>query len=154
MIENIMKTKCEAEFNSSIDMAIERGPFKGFDPEVEETSEFVQMMKTEMPEIHAKMMKYGRRNISLSTVAPTGTLSMLAQTSSGIEPVFLLSYTRRRKVNPNDPKAKVSFTDEMGDKWEEFTVYHSKLKKWMEVTGEKAIESSPYYGSTAPEIEG
>ena len=153
MIENIMKTKCEAEFNSSIDMAIERGPFKGFDPEVEETSEFVQMMKTEMPEIHAKMMKYGRRNISLSTVAPTGTLSMLAQTSSGIEPVFLLSYTRRRKVNPNDPKAKVSFTDEMGDKWEEFTVYHSKLKKWMEVTGEKAIESSPYYGSTAPEID-
>ena len=153
MIENIMKTKCEAEFNSSIDMAIERGPFKGFDPEVEETSEFVQMMKTEMPEIHAKMMKYGRRNISLSTVAPTGTLSMLAQTSSGIEPVFLLSYTRRRKVNPNDPKAKVSFTDEMGDKWEEFTVYHSKLKKWMEVTGEKAIESSPYYGSAAPEID-
>ena len=133
-IENIMKTKCEAEFNSSIDMAIERGPFKGFDPKIEETSEFVQMMKTEMPELHDKMMKYGRRNISLSTVAPTGTLSMLAQTSSGIEPVYLLSYTRRRKVNPNDPNAKISFTDEMGDHWEEFTVYHSKLKTLMEIS--------------------
>ncbi len=153
VIENIMKTKCEAEFNSSIDMAIERGPFKGFDPKVEETSEFVQMMKTEMPEIHDKMMTFGRRNISLSTVAPTGTLSMLAQTSSGIEPVFLLSYTRRRKVNPNDPNAKISFTDELGDNWEEFTVYHAKLKDWMDISGEKAIESSPYYGSTAPEID-
>lgn len=152
-IENIMKTKCEAEFNSSIDMAIERGPFVGFDKDIENTSEFVQMMQTEMPEIYERMMQYGRRNISISTVAPTGTLSMLAQTSSGIEPVYLLSYMRRRKVNPSDPKAKVSFVDDMGDSWEEFTVYHPKLKKWMEVTGEKAIEGSPYYGSTAPEID-
>jgi len=152
-IENIMKTKCEAEFNSSIDMAIERGAFVGFDEKIENTSEFVQMMQTEMPEIYERMMKHGRRNISISTVAPTGTLSMLAQTSSGIEPVYLLSYTRRRKINPNDPNAKVSFTDDMGDNWEEFTVYHPKLKQWMEVTGEKAIEGSPYYGSTAPEID-
>ena len=152
-IENIMKTKAEAEFNSSIDMAIERGAFVGFDPEIENTSEFVRMMKHEMPEIYNRMMKYGRRNISISTVAPTGTLSMLAQTSSGIEPVYLLSYTRRRKVNPSDPNAKVSFVDDMGDSWEEFTVYHNKLNTWMEVTGEKAIEGSPYYGSTAPEID-
>ena len=87
-IDNIMRTKCEAEFNSSIDMSIERGSFHGFDPEIEKTSEFIQMMETEMPEIHDRMMKHGRRNISISTVAPTGTLSMLAQTSSGIEPVF------------------------------------------------------------------
>jgi ribonucleoside-diphosphate reductase alpha chain len=153
VIENIMKTKAEAEFNSSIDMAIERGAFVGFDPEIENTSEFVHMMKAEMPEIYERMMKHGRRNISISTVAPTGTLSMLAQSSSGIEPVYLLSYTRRRKVNPSDPKAKVAFTDEMGDAWEEFTVYHPKVKTWMDVTGEKSIEASPYYGSTAPEID-
>jgi ribonucleoside-diphosphate reductase alpha chain len=153
VIENIMKTKAEAEFNSSIDMAIERGAFVGFDPEIENTSEFVHMMKAEMPEIYERMMQHGRRNISISTVAPTGTLSMLAQSSSGIEPVYLLSYTRRRKVNPSDPKAKVAFTDEMGDAWEEFTVYHPKVKTWMDVTGEKSIEASPYYGSTAPEID-
>jgi len=152
-IEQILKTKCEAEFNSSIDMSIERGSFEGFDPKIEAQSEFVDMMKVEMPEIHDRMMKHGRRNISISTVAPTGTLSMLAQTSSGIEPIFLLSYTRRRKVNPNDTNAKVGFVDDMGDSWEEFTVYHSKLKKWMEYSGEKAIESSPYYGSTATEID-
>jgi len=152
-IENIMKTKCEAEFNSSIDMAIERGKFSGFNPDIENTSEFVQMMKVEMPEIYERMMQHGRRNISISTVAPTGTLSMLAQSSSGIEPVYLLSYTRRRKINPSDPNAKVSFVDDMGDSWEEFVVYHPKLKKWMDVTGEKSIESSPYYGSTAPEID-
>jgi ribonucleoside-diphosphate reductase alpha chain len=153
MIENIMRTKMEAEFNSSIDMAIERGAFVGFDTEIENSSEFVQMMQEETPEIYERMMKHGRRNISISTVAPTGTLSMLAQTSSGIEPVYLLSYTRRRKVNPSDPKAKVSFVDDLGDSWEEFTVYHPKLRQWMEVTGEKAIEGSPYYGSTAPEID-
>lgn len=153
VIENIMKTKAEAEFNSSIDMAIERGAFVGFDPEIENTSEFVHMMQAEMPEIYERMMKHGRRNISISTVAPTGTLSMLAQSSSGIEPVYLLSYTRRRKVNPSDPKAKVAFIDEMGDAWEEFIVYHPKVKTWMDVTGEKSIEASPYYGSTAPEID-
>jgi ribonucleoside-diphosphate reductase alpha chain len=111
------------------------------------------MMQKEMPEIYERMMKHGRRNISISTVAPTGTLSMLAQSSSGIEPVYLLSYTRRRKVNPSDPRAKVSFIDDIGDSWEEFTVYHPKVKTWMDVTGEKAIEGSPYYGSTAPEID-
>jgi ribonucleoside-diphosphate reductase alpha chain len=154
MIENIMRTKMEAEFNSSIDMAIERGAFVGFDAAIENTSEYVHMMQKEMPEIYERMMKHGRRNISISTVAPTGTLSMLAQTSSGIEPVYLLSYTRRRKVNPSDPKAKVSFVDDLGDSWEEFTVYHPKLRQWMEVTGEKAIEGSPYYGSTAPKLTG
>ncbi|HNQ12595.1 MAG TPA: ribonucleoside-diphosphate reductase, adenosylcobalamin-dependent, partial [Bacteroidia bacterium] len=94
-IEKIMKIKCEAEFESSIDMSIERGSFEGFDPEIENTSEFIQMMRQEFPETYDRMMLHGRRNISISTVAPTGTLSLLAQTSSGIEPVYMLSYRRR-----------------------------------------------------------
>lgn len=142
-----------AEFDSSVDMSIERGSFDGFHAEVENTSEFVQMMKTEMPGVYDRMMKFGRRNISVSTVAPTGTLSILAQTSSGIEPVYLLSYKRRRKVNPADKNVRVDFVDQMGDSWTEFEVYHPKLKMWMEMTGEKDITRSPYYGSTAPEID-
>ena len=152
VIDKIMKTKCEAEFDSSIDMSIERGKFEGFDETIENSSEFIQMLKQELPAIYNRMMKLGRRNISISTVAPTGTLSLLAQCSSGIEPVFLLSYTRRRKVNPQTKNAKVDFIDAMGDSWEEFTVYHPKLKKWMEVTKNKNINKSPYKGSTAQEI--
>lgn len=152
-IEEIMKTKCRAEFDSSIDMAIERGHFEAFDTKIENTSEFVQMLQTEMPDVYERMMQHGRRNISISTVAPTGTISLLTQTSSGIEPVFMLSYKRRRKVNHQDKQARVDFVDDMGDKWEEFIVYHPKLKKWMEITGEKDISKSPYSGSTAPEID-
>lgn len=151
--DQIMRRKTLAEFDSSIDMAISRDAFEVFDPKIEEKSEFVQMLKLDFPELYTRMMKFGRRNISISTVAPTGSVSMLAQTSSGIEPVFLLSYKRRRKINPDDKHAKVSFIDEQGDKWEEFTVYHPKLKKWMEVSGEKEESKSPYYGSTAPEID-
>jgi ribonucleoside-diphosphate reductase alpha chain len=151
--ERIMKTKCGAEFESSIDMAIERGTFTGFDAEIENTSGFVQMMKAEMPEIYQRMMRFGRRNISLSTVAPTGTLSILAQTSSGIEPVFMLSYKRRRKVNAKDANARVDFVDALGDTWEEFVIYHPKLKTWMQATGETDIARSPYQGSTASEID-
>jgi ribonucleoside-diphosphate reductase alpha chain len=99
------------------------------------------------------MMEYGRRNISISTVAPTGSLSMLAQVSSGIEPVFLLSYKRRRKINSSNNHAKVDFVDDMGDAFEEFTVYHDKLKTWMEATGETDVTKSPYHGATAPEID-
>jgi ribonucleoside-diphosphate reductase alpha chain len=152
-IEIIMKTKCEAEFSSSIDMAIERGKFEDFNTKVENSSEFIMMVKKEMPEVYNRMMVNGRRNISLSTVAPTGTLSMLAQSSSGIEPVFLLSYKRRRKVNPKDSNTRVDFIDPMGDSWQEFTVYHHKLKQWMEAIGETDITKSPYSGSTATEID-
>ncbi|HTB06492.1 MAG TPA: ribonucleoside-diphosphate reductase, adenosylcobalamin-dependent, partial [Bacteroidia bacterium] len=152
-VEKLMHTKCEAEFNSSIDMAVERGSFEGFDPKIENTSEFVQMMQKEMPDVYNRMMKLGRRNISISTVAPTGSLSILAETSSGLEPVYLLAYKRRRKINPNDRNAKVDFVDKMGDKWEEFMVYHSKVKTWMDITGETDITKSPYAGSTAPEID-
>ncbi len=152
-VEKIMKTKCEAEFNSSIDMAIERGKFEAFNPEIENISEFIQMMKIEFPDVYNRMMKHGRRNISLSTVAPTGTLSMLAQSSSGIEPVFLLSYKRRKKINPLDKNVRVDFTDASGDSWQEFEVYHHKLKRWMELTGENNSTKSPYNGSTATEID-
>lgn len=152
-IDSIMREKCRAEFDSSIDMALERGKFEDFDPEIEMQSEFVQMLSQDFPVLYERMMDIGRRNISISTVAPTGTLSMLAQTSSGIEPVYMQSYKRRRKVNPSDPSARVDFTDKMGDAWQEFTVYHPKLKTWMEVTGNKNIEESPYSGATAPEID-
>ena len=152
-VEKIMKEKCRAEFDSSIDMSLERGSFVGFDAKIEKTSEFVQMLKVELPEVYERMMKFGRRNISISTVAPTGTLSMLAQTSSGIEPVFMTHYKRRRKLNEQDTEEKVDFIDDSGDKWQEFTVYHHNLKKWMEITGETDITKSPYAGSTAPEID-
>ncbi len=151
-VEEIMKEKCRAEFDSSIDMSLSRGSFTGFDPEIEKTSEFVQMLEKELPDVYKRMMEHGRRNISISTVAPTGTLSMLAQTSSGIEPVFMTHYKRRRKLNEQDREAKVDFIDDSGDKWQEFTVYHHNLKKWMEISGETDINKSPYSGSTAPEI--
>jgi len=151
-VEEIMKEKCRAEFDSSIDMSLSRGSFVGFDAKIEKTSEFVQMLEEELPEVYERMMKFGRRNISISTVAPTGTLSMLAQTSSGIEPVFMTHYKRRRKLNEQDREAKVDFIDDSGDKWQEFTVYHHNLKTWMNVTGETDITKSPYAGSTAPEI--
>lgn len=151
--EQIMKTKCEAEFQSSIDMAIERGKFRAFNPAIEKKSGFVQMLKKELPHVYTRMMKYGRRNISISTVAPTGTLSIMSQTSSGIEPVFLLQYKRRKKVNLTSKNATVAFIDAVGDAWQEFDVYHHGLKKWMEITGETDIRKSPYAGATAPEID-
>ncbi|AMC10688.1 ribonucleoside-diphosphate reductase [Lutibacter profundi] len=153
VVDEIMKTKFKAEFDCSIDMAITRGKFEAFNPEIENFSEFVQMIEKEFPSIYKRMMKYGRRNISISTVAPTGSLSMLAQTSSGIEPVFLLSYKRRRKVNQDDDNAKIAYVDDLGDAYEEFEVYHPKLKKWMEVTGKTDYKESPYNGATAPEID-
>jgi len=153
VVNDIMKTKMTAEFDSSIDMAITRGQFEVFNRNIEDTSEFVQMIAEEFPEMYKRMMEHGRRNISISTVAPTGSLSMLAQVSSGIEPVFLLSYLRRRKVNTNDENSKVDFVDELGDGFEEFTVYHKKYETWMNTTGKSDVAESPYAGATAPEID-
>lgn len=152
-VDSMMRTKLKGEFDSSIDMAIERGSFVGFDKNIECTSEFIQMMKEEFTGIHDRMMMFGRRNISISTVAPTGSLSILTQSSSGIEPVFMLSYKRRKKITHNDANAKVDFVDEQGDKWQEFVVYHPQLKKWMEVTGNNDENASPYFGATANEID-
>lgn len=152
-IEAMAKEKCRAEFDSSVDLAIERGKFEGFDPEIENTSEFVEMLGTTFPEIYARMMKHGRRNISISTVAPTGTISMLAKTSSGVEPVFMTSYKRRRKTNINSFKnATATFVDEMGDHWEEFTVFHDNLEKWMKANPDKKESESPYAGATAEDL--
>jgi ribonucleoside-diphosphate reductase alpha chain len=152
-IDKIMKSKIEAEFDSSIDMAIERGQFEVFNRNIEDKSEFIQMLQKEFPVLYKRMMEHGRRNISISTVAPTGSLSMLAQVSSGIEPVFLMSYKRRRKINQDDNKAKVDFVDDLGDAFEEFTVYHNKIKTWMDITGETDMNKSPYAGATAAEID-
>ncbi|MEO6903079.1 MAG: adenosylcobalamin-dependent ribonucleoside-diphosphate reductase [Bacteroidia bacterium] len=152
-IEKIMRTKCEAEFESTIDMGIERGKFNAFDPVIENTSEFIQMMEKEFPTVYNRMMKYGRRNISISTVAPTGTLSILAQSSSGIEPVFMLSYKRRKKINTTDKNVRVDYVDAMGDSWQEYIVYHPKLKEWMNVNNTTSLENNPYEGSTAKEID-
>lgn len=151
--KEIMRTKCRAEFDSSIDMAIERGAFNGFSPAVERTSEFIAMLEKELPEVHDRMMRHGRRNISLSTVAPTGTLSLLTRTSSGIEPVYMLGYTRRRKITHADTTAKVDFTDDMGDQWEEFTVHHPRVLDWMKATGKSDAAESPYAGATANDID-
>ena len=152
-VDEVMKTKLRGEFDSSIDMSITRGQFEIFNRNIEDKSDFVKMLHTDFPDLYERMMNNGRRNISISTVAPTGTLSMLAQVSSGIEPVFLLSYKRRRKVNPNDENVRVDFTDDMGDAFEEFTVFHAKLKNWMEITGNTDTTQSPYQGATAPEID-
>lgn len=152
-IEEIMRVKCQAEFESSIDMSIERGSFQSFNPQIENESEFIQMLEKEFPDLYKRMMFHGRRNISISTVAPTGSISMLAQTSSGIEPIFMAHYKRRRKVNDQDDKAKVDFVDDMGDKWQEFDVYHPGLKRWMEANNKHDISNNPYEGATAPEID-
>jgi len=152
-IEKIVQTKCRAEFDSSIDMSIERGKFKGFDVKYEKESEFVDMLKVEFRDIYDRMMKYGRRNISISTVAPTGSLSILAQTSSGIEPIFLPNYKRRRKVNQDDPNAKVAFIDDSGDAFEEFVVWHNGIEEWMKINNKKNAKGNPYEGSSAPEID-
>lgn len=149
----IMRTKCRAEFDSSIDLAIERGAFTGFDPAIERTSAFVAMLAEEMPGVHARMMKHGRRNISISTVAPTGSLSLLTRTSSGIEPVYMLGHTRRRKAVPGADRATVTFTDALGDRWEEFTVQHPRLRDWMEASGQHDPAGSPYAGATSADID-
>ncbi|MCK5678495.1 MAG: ribonucleoside-diphosphate reductase, adenosylcobalamin-dependent, partial [Flavobacteriaceae bacterium] len=124
-----------------------------FNRNIEDKSEFIQMLENEFPDVYERMINHGRRNISISTVAPTGSLSMLAQVSSGIEPIFLMSYKRRRKINAEDKNAKIDFVDELGDAFEEFTVYHKKLQTWMKITGETDVNKSPYAGATATEID-
>jgi ribonucleoside-diphosphate reductase alpha chain len=164
-VDKLMLTKLRGELRASIDLAKIHGPFKGFDPKIEEKSEFTQMIKKELPSLYKDMMKYGRRNVSLSTLAPTGTLSMLAQVSSGMEPVFSLAYKRRRKIMGNED-IKPDFIDDNGEKWIEFNVYHHKLYDWALVNGYSdnineiesidltdRIESSPYFNATAPDIK-
>ncbi len=153
-------------YRASVNLAKERGHFEIFDYEKEKNNPFIRRIADVDPEIVEEMKRYGRRNIAMLTIAPTGSVSICTQTTSGIEPVFMLSYTRRRKVNPSDKNVSVSFVDEKGDSWEEYTVFHPKFKTWLEVNGynpeevvglsddefQKIAEKSPYYKATSKDI--
>lgn len=163
--EHVHKTIALEAYRSSVNMAKERGAFEIYDWEREKDNPFVNRIKKADPELYEEMKKYGRRNIACLTIAPTGTVSLMTQTTSGIEPVFMPVYKRRRKVNPNDPAAHIDFTDESGDSFEEYIVYHHKFIKWMEINGidtkkkytqeeiNKLIEKSPYYKATSEDID-
>lgn len=165
--EDVHKKLALAAYRSSVDMARDRGSFPIFDAIREEKNPMINRLRAEDEQLYLDMVKYGRRNIALLTIAPTGTTSLMTQTSSGIEPVFMVSYKRRRKVNPNDKKIKVDFVDEVGDSWEEFHVFHHKFMTWLTVNGYNAEEvskmeetqlneiivKSPYNGATANDVD-
>jgi len=150
--EKIYKTLAINSERSSVILAKERGAFPIFNFELEKNHPFLQRIWDADPELYEKYKIYGRRHIATTTTAPTGTTSLMTQTTSGIEPVFLLDHTRRKKIMGDSDK-KPDFVDQNGDKWEEFTVYHKGLKQWMEVTGETDIKKSPYYGATSDVID-
>src|SRR5690554_50571 len=161
----IHKTLALAAYRSSVELAKERGAFSIYDAKREENNPFALRIKENDPELYNDMQEYGRRNIALLTIAPTGSTSILSQTTSGIEPVFMPVYKRRRKVNPNDKDVRVDFIDEVGDSWEEYVVFHHKFKLWMEVNGidtsvnysneeiNELIEKSPYYKATSNDVD-
>ena len=136
--ELIQKTLALAAYRSSVMLAKERGAFEIFDAKREEKNPFINRLREADPALYEDMLKYGRRNIACLTIAPTGTTSLMTQTTSGIEPVFLPVYTRRRKVNPNDSEARVDFVDETGDAFEEYIVFHHKFVTWMQANGYSA----------------
>lgn len=151
--EQLYRALALGSYWSTVEMARDRGPFPIFSHNVEAGHEFIEQVMAEDEELAALYKKHGRRNIALTTTAPAGSVSILTQTTSGCEPAFLLSYKRRKKINPNDQAAHVDFVDAMGDKWQEYTVYHHGFKKWMDVTGEDAVEKSPYAGATSNDID-
>lgn len=153
MTEKIYQALKLACYESSVDMAEELGAFDGYDSKVEEKCPFIQRIKSEDTILYKRMVKHGRRNVSLTTTAPTGSVSIETQTTSGIEPLFMTGYTRRKKINPSDKVSKVDFVDQSGDAWQEFTVYHPQVKRWMEITGETNIKKSPWYGCCAEDID-
>lgn len=152
-------------YRGSVMLAKERGAFPIYDTKKEAGNPYIKRLALADPELYEEMTKYGRRNIALLTIAPTGTTSLMTQTTSGIEPVFMPVYKRRRKVNPNDKEARVDFVDEMGDCWEEYLVFHHKFKVWMEVNGHKTnkkytseeidelVNQSPYAKATSNDID-
>ena len=150
--EDIYRTLAVAAYRSSCQLAAERGAFPVYNYEQEEGHPFMERLFKAYPQLRHLHREHGRRNIALTTTAPCGSVSTLTQTTSGIEPAFMLHYTRRKKINPNDPDAQVDFVDDLGDKWQEFDVYHHNFKKWMDTTGRDKIEDSPYANSTANEI--
>lgn len=163
--EQVHKTIALEAYRSSVNMAKERGAFAIYDSEREKNNPFINRLKEADPELYEEMKKYGRRNIACLTIAPTGTTSLLTQTTSGIEPVFMPVYKRRRKVNPNDPQTHVDFVDETGDAFEEYIVFHHKFVEWMTVNGydptkrytqeeiDKLVEKSPYYKATSNDVD-
>jgi ribonucleoside-diphosphate reductase alpha chain len=163
--ENIQKTVATEAYRSSVEMAKERGAFGIYDAKREENNPFINRLKEADPELYDEMTRHGRRNIACLTIAPTGTTSMMTQTSSGIEPAFSLVYKRRRKVNPGETSAHIDFVDETGDSFEEFTVFHHKFATWMLSNGTKdgmsfsqealdaLIAKSPYHKATAGDID-
>lgn len=161
----VHKTVALQAYGSSVQMAKERGAFEVFDAEREKNNPFINRLREADPELYEEMVKYGRRNIACLTIAPTGTTSLMTQTTSGIEPVFLPVYKRRRKVNPNDPEVRIDFIDETGDAFEEYIVYHHKFLTWMEANGydtkknysqeeiDELVAKSPYYKATANDVD-
>ncbi len=163
--EEVHKTIALEAYRSSVNMAKERGAFAIYDSEREIDNPFINRLKEADPELYEEMKKYGRRNIACLTIAPTGTTSLMTQTTSGIEPVFMPVYKRRRKVNPNDPQVHVDFVDETGDAFEEYIVFHHKFVEWMTVNGydstkrytqeeiDELVEKSPYYKATSNDVD-
>ena len=163
--EKVHKTIALAAYRSSINMAKERGAFEIYDAEREKNNPFINRLKEADPELYEEMMKYGRRNIACLTIAPTGTTSLMTQTTSGIEPVFMPVYKRRRKVNPNDTNVHVDFIDETGDAFEEYIVFHHKFLTWMRINGydpdkrytqeeiDELVAKSPYYKATSNDVD-
>ena len=163
--EEVHKTITIEAYRSSVHLAKDRGPFTIYNTEREKNNPLINRIKNADPALYEKMAKYGRRNIALLTIAPTGTTSLMTQTTSGIEPVFLPVYKRRRKVNPNDKDTRVDFVDEVGDSWEEYTVFHQHFKTWMQTNGydttreysqeelDKMVEKSPYYKATSNDVD-
>jgi len=163
----IHKTLAIEVYGASADLAAERGPFPIYNFEREKNNPFILRLKEAAPEVYGKIAAHGRRNIAMLTIAPTGSVSICTQTTSGIEPVFMVSYKRRRKVNPNDKNVNVTFVDEIGDSWEEYNVFHPKFLDWMMANGyntdevihydenrlQSIIEKSPYYKATSNDID-
>ena len=163
--EKVHKTVALGAYRSSVEMAKERGAFEIYDNKREQNNPFIQRLAEADPELYEEMKKYGRRNIACLTIAPTGTTSLMTQTTSGIEPVFLPVYKRRRKVNPNDTNVHVDFVDETGDAFEEYIVFHHKFVTWMEANGydpskrysqeeiDELVAKSPYYKATSNDVD-
>ena len=162
---DIHKTVAIEAYRSSVNMAKERGAFSVYDARREQNNPFINRIKSVDPALYDDMVRYGRRNIACLTIAPTGTTSLMTQTTSGIEPVFMPVYRRRRKVNPNDENVHVDFVDETGDSFEEYIVYHPKFLTWMKVNGldtdrkytqdeiDALVARSPYYKATANDVD-
>ncbi|HIX85549.1 MAG TPA: adenosylcobalamin-dependent ribonucleoside-diphosphate reductase [Candidatus Parabacteroides intestinigallinarum] len=163
--ESVQKALALAAYRSSVHLAKERGAFEVFDAKREENNPFINRLREADPSLYTDMVKYGRRNIACLTIAPTGTTSLMTQTTSGIEPVFLPVYKRRRKVNPNDAEARVDFVDETGDAFEEYIVFHHKFVTWMQANGysttkkysqeevDELVAKSPYFKATSNDVD-